>query len=58
MAINLKNLFYINFTYLLEITSTYKKCVNIFLSLTKIDMCKTILSTANNVIQKLYIFAY
>ena len=47
-----------NFAYLLENILTYKECVNVLLNFTKFVMCKTILSTANDLIQKLYIFAY
>ena len=58
MAINLKSLLCMNFAYLLENILTYKECVNVLLNFTKFVMCKTILSTANDLIQKLYIFAY
>ena len=39
-----------NLAYLLEKISTYKKCVNLFLNLSKLIMCKNTLSTANNLI--------
>ena len=50
MAINLKSLLCMNFAYLLENILTYKECVNVLLNFTKFVMCKTILSTANDLI--------